>query len=487
MKLLAKYLCLYLTLLVASCNPAFAQANPPGAFAHHGTTSFLRAVGCGFPGLASFFNVTCAPVHLNEITDLATLESAYSSVVIGRDAGRILNNDPDSVYIGNQTAQFMLSQGYYETGGFASVGNGVHNVAIGAYAMGNASNAGCSADSGMGSFAVAIGAYSLYNLTCSGNGFDTTAIGDHSGANMTTGTGNTIVGGDTGGPSTGNFNTIMGYNASGFGWSSAHDNVVIGHLVASTTLATGGDNILIGVDASTDTAAGGTSNTVLIKGTGTAVLSATGTNGTPAITLGGGTTISGALTLSANNIITDTTTGMKIGTATSQKLGFFNATPVVQPTGAILTALANLGLVGTPTLASSALSDGANLALLNTAQSFTAGQAVTPTAAGTQSAAGTLTPNFASSNSVTFTFGAGNLTIANPSNVKAGQTYIIAATQDATGSRTITWGSQYKCGGAACGSSGITLSTAANAKDIITCFADTTTTINCAMAVKAAQ
>jgi len=36
------------------------------------------------------------------------------------------------------------------------------------------------------------------------------------------------------------------------------------------------------------------------------------------------------LTLSAQNIITDTTTGMKIGTATTQKLGFWNTTPVIQ-------------------------------------------------------------------------------------------------------------------------------------------------------------
>lgn len=41
---------------------------------------------------------------------------------------------------------------------------------------------------------------------------------------------------------------------------------------------------------------------------------------------------------SAKNIVTDTTTGTKIGTGTTQKLGFFNATPVVQPTdGSTLT------------------------------------------------------------------------------------------------------------------------------------------------------
>ena len=42
-------------------------------------------------------------------------------------------------------------------------------------------------------------------------------------------------------------------------------------------------------------------------------------------------TISNDLTMGdAGNIILNTSTGTKIGTATSQKLGFWNATPVVQ-------------------------------------------------------------------------------------------------------------------------------------------------------------
>jgi hypothetical protein len=56
------------------------------------------------------------------------------------------------------------------------------------------------------------------------------------------------------------------------------------------------------------------------------------------------------------NLIFGTTTGTKIGTATTQKIGFYNATPIVKPTvtGAhsgnaalqsLLTALANLGLI----------------------------------------------------------------------------------------------------------------------------------------------
>lgn len=56
-------------------------------------------------------------------------------------------------------------------------------------------------------------------------------------------------------------------------------------------------------------------------------------------------TINTSLTMAdAANIIVNATTGTKIGTATSQKIGFFNATPIVQPTGDIVTAMQNLGL-----------------------------------------------------------------------------------------------------------------------------------------------
>lgn len=56
-------------------------------------------------------------------------------------------------------------------------------------------------------------------------------------------------------------------------------------------------------------------------------------DGTSSITIANSTgipTFGTNIVLSTKNIVTDTTTGTKIGTATSQKLGFFNATPVVQ-------------------------------------------------------------------------------------------------------------------------------------------------------------
>lgn len=56
-----------------------------------------------------------------------------------------------------------------------------------------------------------------------------------------------------------------------------------------------------------------------------------GRTGNDALGLGSGDSFQ----LTAGNIITDTTTGTKIGTATTQKLGLWNATPIVQPTTAV--------------------------------------------------------------------------------------------------------------------------------------------------------
>lgn len=59
----------------------------------------------------------------------------------------------------------------------------------------------------------------------------------------------------------------------------------------------------------------------------------------------GNMTLSGSFTIKeAGNIILGTTTGTKIGTAITQKLGFFNATPVVRQTdGAALTNSVTVG------------------------------------------------------------------------------------------------------------------------------------------------
>ncbi len=101
----------------------------------------------------------------------------------------------------------------------------------------------------------------------------------------------------------------------------------------------------------------------------------------------GATTYTGAVTFAdvtfaeAKNIALGTTTGTKIGTSTSQKLAFYNSTPIVKPSGSIITALSNLGLVASPTLASTALSDTADIAYLTSSQTLTNKTLTTPTIA----------------------------------------------------------------------------------------------------------
>jgi hypothetical protein len=86
----------------------------------------------------------------------------------------------------------------------------------------------------------------------------------------------------------------------------------------------------------------------------------------------------------------------------------------------------------------------------------------------------TITPNFALNNSFTVTL-AGNRTLANPSNLVAGQSGVIIINQDATGSRTLAYGTNYDFGGG----TAPTLTTTANAQDMIAYFVVSTSRINC--------
>lgn len=65
---------------------------------------------------------------------------------------------------------------------------------------------------------------------------------------------------------------------------------------------------------------------------------------------------------------------------------------------------------------------------------------------------------------------AGNRTLDNPTNMKDGATYILTVKQDATGSRTLSFGSAYKFPGG----TAPTLTAAANAVDILTFVSDGT-------------
>lgn len=96
---------------------------------------------------------------------------------------------------------------------------------------------------------------------------------------------------------------------------------------------------------------------------------------------------------------------------------------------------------------------------LNTAQTWTAGQRGEITAL-TDGA--TITPDFNDSNNFSVTLG-GNRTLANPTNLVAGQSGCIWITQDGTGSRTLAYGSYWDF----TGGTAPTLTTTANAVDCL--------------------
>jgi hypothetical protein len=100
---------------------------------------------------------------------------------------------------------------------------------------------------------------------------------------------------------------------TGFGTATAPATPI--HVIKTT------EQLRLGYDASNYLSA-------TVSSTGSTTFALTGT--TPIFTFSQGVTFSAGITLSTQNIVTDTTTGTKIGPAVGQKLAFWNATPVVQ-------------------------------------------------------------------------------------------------------------------------------------------------------------
>jgi len=88
----------------------------------------------------------------------------------------------------------------------------------------------------------------------------------------------------------------------------------------------------------------------------------------------------------------------------------------------------------------------------------------------------TITPDFSAANNFSVTL-AGNRTLANPTGLIAGQSGVITITQDATGSRTLAYGSYWDFAGG----TAPTLSTAASAQDVLVFFVTSSTRITCQM------
>ena len=85
----------------------------------------------------------------------------------------------------------------------------------------------------------------------------------------------------------------------------------------------------------------------------------------------------------------------------------------------------------------------------------------------------TITPDFAAANNFSVTLG-GNRTLANPTNLVAGQSGVIFITQDGTGSRTLAYGSYWKFPNGAAP----TLTTTASAVDVLVYVVQSSTRID---------
>lgn len=131
----------------------------------------------------------------------------------------------------------------------------------------------------------------------------------------------------------------------------------------------------------------------------------------------------------------------------------------------VITVTNGDGVSGNPTLTTGSL-----VARTDTAQAFTAAQRGSIS---TLTDGATITPDFALANNYTVTLG-GNRTLANPTNLTAGQSGSIFVVQDGTGSRTLAYGSFWDF----IGGTAPTLTTTANAVDRIDYVVRTTGSIH---------
>ncbi len=326
--------------------------------------------------------------------------TAARNVFIGKNAGRLTVGGDYNVAIGegaletNVSGQSSLALGYGALGQATASENvaigasalqkcttGYYNVGIGTLALGEL--LGATGNLGIGQSA-------LRNLV---SGTDNTAIGTSAGYSST-GSNNVLLGHTAGGSCTGSNNVIIGYHAGRYtGSTSAFGECVyIGTLAGGGTgnycvgvgretltanvtaatalgyqagkVVTGAGSVMIGYQAGV-TVSSGANNTILgyqagaslttnggcvmigyqagnaetaanklyIANSSTTTPLIYGDFSTPSLTFNGTVNIA-----DGKNLVLGGTTGTKLGSANTEKLGVWGATPIVQPTTGVAAA-----------------------------------------------------------------------------------------------------------------------------------------------------
>lgn len=200
---------------------------------------------------------------------------------------------------------------------------------------------------------------------------------------------------------------------------------------------------------------------------------------TDSVAADGQTTMTGNLQMGNNKI-----TGLATPTLSTDGVTKAYADALIGGGGA--GSFTNLTVTGTTTLATaltgvlkgtsgvvSVATAGTDYAGISNVQTFTAGQRGEVTAL---TSASTITPNLADSNNFSVTLDT-NATLANPTNIVAGQSGVITITQDANGSRTLAYGSYWKFAGA----TAPTLTTTASAVDVLVYYVESSTRITASL------
>jgi hypothetical protein len=211
---------------------------------------------------------------------------------------------------------------------------------------------------------------------------------------------------------------------------------------------------------------------------------------TDSVAADGQTPMTGNLNLSNNKIVNLATPTVSTDAVTKAYadalVGGTGAGSFTTLTVSGASSLAATTITGTTTLATSltgilkgtsgvvsVATAGTDYAGISNVQTFTAGQRGGVSAL---TSASTITPNLATANNFSLTLDT-NATLANPTNIVAGQSGVIVITQDGTGGRTLAFGSYWDFSGG----TAPTLTTAASAVDVLVYYVNSTTSITASL------